>query len=184
MTKVLVNLLMEDGTQALMDSFMLRNTTVDLPAIVERFLVKFMLDYEQRVEVDRMLNEGIIMEPIPSGEEPRPTMVDGSIQSASNPAPFQVDMTSPIDQALAGRNPEPVLIQRSQGWLQTPIKPEDLQTLVDQGLASPLRAGASSALMRSKPKNFAPADGSSTPSGRSRASAPGAEGDTSTETDH
>lgn len=185
MTKVLVNLLMEDGTQALMDSFMLRNTTVDLPAIVERFLVKFMEHYESKVEVERMMTQGIIMEPVSWEEEPRPTMVDGSIQSANNPAPFQVDMTSQINDALAGRNQEPLLIQKSSGWHLTPTTAEDLQARIDQGLASPVypRAGASSRLMRQK-TNSATADGSSTPLDPSRGSAPNAEDATSTETDH
>lgn len=69
MAKVLVNLLMNEETQALMDSFSLRNgSSVDLPAVVERFIVRFMEDYEARVDLARMQREGVMLEPLPQDQ--------------------------------------------------------------------------------------------------------------------
>lgn len=99
MTQVLINLLMDSQTQAQMDSFMLRNTEVDLSMVVERFLVKFMLDYESRKELNRMSREGVILEPLPTTQaeilEAIPNQSSlNQMQTAS--APPQLDFTSPI----------------------------------------------------------------------------------------
>lgn len=104
MAKVLVNLLMNEETQALMDSFSLRNgSSVDLPAVVERFIVRFMEDYEARVELARMQRNGVMLEPLPTGQASIQPSQSRSIKTAqragiatqSQPSPTQPQLPEP-----------------------------------------------------------------------------------------
>lgn len=160
MVKVLINLLMNEETQQQMDSFLLRNTSVDLAAITEQFLVKFMLHYETQLELDKISREGADLEVL------------------HGPTTFDLGQTVASQGVII--EPEKHLIRHSSSWDVTPIAPEELRSLQKQGLASPLlpRAGAANQLMASGPVDAA---GSPGQKGRKKASAPNAEDATSSD---
>lgn len=170
MVKVLVNLLMNEETQQQMDSFLLRNTSVDLAAITEQFLVKFMLHYEMQVELERMSREGADLEIVEASP-----VEDRAGVLLHTPPVFDLGQAVTNQEVII--DPERHLIQASHDWHLTPIDPEELQTLQRQGLASPLlpRAGASTSLFSNGP---AVVDGSRGQKGRKKASVQNAEADT------
>lgn len=145
MTKVLVNLLMNEETQALMDSFSLRNgSSVDLPAVVERFIVKFMADYEARIELARMQREGVMLEPLPQDQTSIQPSQSRSIKTAQGPGtqfPMVHSLPTPTERPQTPTEQERAGIATPPPSSRTPQergKPNGKTNTSKAGVATPL----------------------------------------------